>query len=50
LDSRIKVLTKSNLTLSQTFVDARGAKKIRLLIDPDLAKAGIKDVLKEVSK
>ena len=50
LDSRIKVLTKSNLTLSQTFVDARGARKIRLLVDPDLAKAGIKDVLKEISK
>jgi len=47
LDSRIKVLAKSELTLAQTFVDARGAKKVRLLLDPDLAKAGIKDIIKE---
>lgn len=47
LDSRIKVLAKSELTLAQTFVDARGAKKVRLLLDPDLVKAGIKDILKE---
>jgi hypothetical protein len=46
LDSRIKVLAKSNLTLAQTFVDARGAKKMRLLLDPDLVSAGIKDALK----
>ena len=50
LDSRIKVLAKSNLTLAQTFVDARGAKKMRLLLDPDLVSAGIKDVLKEFPK
>ena len=47
LDSRLKVLAKSELTLSQTFIDARGAKKLRLLLDPDLVKAGIKDILKE---
>jgi len=47
LDSRIKVLAKAEMTLAQTFVDARGAKKVRLLLDPDLVKAGIKDILKE---
>jgi hypothetical protein len=50
LDSRIKVLPKSDLTLAQTFVDARGAKKMRLLLDPDLAKAGLEDVLKEIAE
>lgn len=47
LDSRIKVLAKTNLTLAQTFVDARGAKKLRLLLDPDLVSAGIKNILRE---
>jgi len=46
LDSRIKILAKAEPTLAQTFVDARGAKKMRLLLDPDLVKAGIKDILK----
>ena len=50
LDSRVKVLAKSDLTLAQTFVDARGAKKMRLLLDPDLVKAGLKDILKEFPK
>ena len=48
LDHRIKVLAKSKLTLDQTFVDARGAKKMRLLLDPDLVKAGLNDLLKEL--
>jgi hypothetical protein len=50
LDSRIKVLTKSELTLDQTFVDARGAKKTRLFLNPALVKAGIKDLLGELSE
>jgi hypothetical protein len=50
LDNRIKVLVKSKLTLDQTFVDARGAKKMRLLLDPDLLKAGLNDLLKELPK
>ena len=50
LDSRLKVLPKADLTLAQTFVDARGAKKMRLLLDPALVKAGIKDSLKEFPK
>jgi hypothetical protein len=47
LDSRLKVLVKSELTLDQTFVDARGAKKMRLLLNPDLVKAGLKELLEE---
>ena len=48
LDSRIEVLTKSKMTLDQTFIDARGAKKVRLFLDPALLKAGISDLLKEL--
>jgi len=48
LDSRIEVLTKSEMTLDQTFIDARGAKKVRLFLDPVLLKAGISDLLKEL--
>jgi len=49
-DNRIKILTKAHYTLDNTFVDARGAKKIRLLLNPDLAKAGFQDILNEVSQ
>jgi len=30
------------LTFSNTFVDARGAKKFKLLLNPSLLKAGIR--------
>jgi len=46
-DTRLKILTKSRFTLDNTFVDARGAKKIRLLLNPELARAGFKDLLKD---
>lgn len=48
-DDRIKILAKAHYTLDSTFVDARGAKKIRLLLNPDLAKAGFQKILNEVS-
>jgi hypothetical protein len=47
-DNRIKILVKAHFTLDNTFVDARGAKKIRLLLNPELIKAGFKDILNEV--
>lgn len=49
-DNRIKILAKVHFTLDNTFVDARGAKKIRLLLNPELVKAGFKDILNEVSQ
>jgi len=49
-DNRIKILGKAHFTLDNTFVDARGAKKIRLLLNPELVKAGFKDILNEVSQ
>lgn len=47
MDRGIKVLKKVELTFDKTFVDARGAKKIKLYLDPSLAKAGVKDLLED---
>jgi len=45
MDNRVKVLKKVALTFQDTIVDARGEKKIKLLLKPSLVKAGIKDVI-----
>lgn len=45
MDDKVKVLKKVELAVQDTFVDARGNKKIRLLLRPSLVKAGIKDVI-----
>jgi len=47
-DTRLKILAKSRFTLDNTFVDARGAKKVRLFLNPELARAGFKDLLKDL--
>jgi hypothetical protein len=44
-DDGIKILGKTDLTFDDTFVDARGAKKLQLLFKPALINAGIKDML-----
>ena len=49
-DDGLKVLTKTSLTLDSTFVDARGANKIKVLLNPALMKAGIKKALDDASK
>ena len=45
MDNTVKVLKKEELTYQDTFVNARGEKKIELLLKPSLVKAGIKDVI-----
>jgi hypothetical protein len=45
MDKGVKVLKKVELTFQDTFVDARGNKRINLLLKPSLVKAGIKDVI-----
>ena len=47
LDSSLKILKKVNYTLKDTFVDARGSKKYKLLLNPALVKAGVKDLYKK---
>ncbi len=50
LDSSMKILKKTNVAYENTFVDARGAKKLELALKPDLIAAGINDVLSDVNK
>lgn len=45
-DNGLKVLKKSGFSIEYTFVDARGVKAHRLLTNPALVKAGIKDAIK----
>ncbi|THB76015.1 MAG: hypothetical protein D6B25_10540 [Desulfobulbaceae bacterium] len=46
-DGSFKILKKAELNYQNTFVDARGAKKLELLMKPDLMAAGIQDVIKK---
>ncbi len=48
MDRSIEVLKKAELSLDNTFVDARGANKIKLIFNLALVKAGIKELLEEV--
>lgn len=50
LDDSLKVLKKTEMTLEDTFVDARGSKKLKLLLRPALMEAGIKDYLEKEKK
>ncbi len=45
MDSGFEVLKKVELTLEDTYIDARGVKKLKLLTKPSLIKAGIKDLM-----
>ncbi len=49
MDSSIKVLKKADLAFKNTFVDARGAKKVKLFLDPALVKSGIKNLVDDES-
>jgi hypothetical protein len=48
LDKSLKILKKSNVQYQNTFVDARGVKKLEMALKPDLISAGINDILKQV--
>lgn len=45
MDQSIKVLKKAFPGLRYTFVDARGAKRLRLYTNAKLIRAGIRDLL-----
>ncbi len=45
MDKNVKILKKVELTFNNTFVDARGAKKFKLFLNPSLVKAGIRNAL-----
>ena len=46
LDNSLKILRKDKLSLDYTFVDARGVKKLKIIMNPVLIRAGIKDLVK----
>ena len=50
MDDNLKVLKKTEMTLEDTFVNARGAEKLKILLRPALIKAGIKDILEKKQK
>jgi len=49
-DGSMKILKKTSIAYENTFVDARGTKKLELALKPDLIAAGINDVIGDVSK
>jgi len=48
LDSSVKILKKNKVQYVNTFVDARGSKKLELALQPDLIAAGIKDLFGQI--
>ena len=46
-DNSVKIMRKVDMTLADTFVDARGVNRLKLILKPNLVKAGIKDVLND---
>ncbi len=47
-DKTFKIIKKTGVRYEDTFVDARGAKKLKLALKPDLIAAGINDVIAQV--
>lgn len=50
LDDSFKILKKTGVRYENTFIDARGTKKLDILLMPDLVAAGINDMLEEIEK
>ncbi len=50
LDDSLKILKKTQPRYENTFVDARGTKKLELALKPDLVAAGINDLTDHVDK
>jgi hypothetical protein len=47
LDNNIKILKKTALSWQYTFVDARGARRYKLILNPELVKSGLKDLIQK---
>jgi len=47
-DKSFKILKKTAVQYENTFVDARGAKKLELALKPDLISAGVQDVINQL--
>lgn len=44
-EDSLRILKKSELRTKNTFVDARGAKVMKIAVQPDLIEAGIKEAI-----
>ena len=49
-DSSLQILKKTSPHVQNTFVDARGNRKLELALKPDLIAAGINDVVNQVDQ
>lgn len=47
-DDGLKIIRKTGVRYKNTFVDARGDKKLELALKPDLIAAGIVDAMNKV--
>lgn len=47
-DKNLKIVKKTGVRYENTFVDARGAKKLELALKPDLVSAGYNDLLEQM--
>jgi hypothetical protein len=47
-DKSLKIIKKTGIRYEDTFVDARGTKKLGLALKPDLIAAGINDVIDQI--
>lgn len=47
-DDSLKILKKTGVRYENTVVDARGTKKLEILLKPDLVEAGIQDLVKQL--
>ena len=47
-DDNMKIIKKTGIRYEDTFVDARGAKKLGLALKPELIAAGINDVIVQI--
>ena len=50
MDSKVRILKKATLNWQYTFVDARGTNRYKLVLNPVLAKAGLKDLFHKEDK
>lgn len=48
-DDKLKILKKADMKLENTFVDARGENQLKILLNPDLVKAGINDIIESTA-
>lgn len=50
LDRNIKILKKAEMTFTDTWVDARGANKFKLMLNPSLVEAGFKELIEDARR